>query len=41
MHLALSKTKKQQEGLWRLCKHCALCGYHGKHSKAWSRVFHK
>jgi len=37
-HLA-SKTEKQLEGVHSPCKHCALCGYHGKHWK-WM-VFHK
>ena len=28
-HLASAKAKKQMESVWRPCKHCALCGYHG------------
>jgi len=31
-HLASAKTKKQMENVWRSCKHCTLCDYHGKHN---------
>jgi len=34
-HLALWNTKKQQEGVWRPYKRCALYAYHGNHGHMW------